>query len=40
MTMLTGTGRNNFIVEWNEHRLEDIGENDTLAGDRDESEKD
>ena len=31
MTMLTGTGRNNFIVEWNEHRLEDIGENDTLA---------
>lgn len=33
MTMLTGTGRNNFIVEWNEHRLEDIGENDILASD-------
>lgn len=31
MTLLTGTGRNNFIVEWNENRAEDIGENDTLA---------
>jgi segregation and condensation protein A len=36
MTMLTGTGRNNFIVEWNEHRLEDIGAHDTLAS-RDEA---
>lgn len=31
MTLLTGTGRNNFIVEWNENRAEDIGESDTLA---------
>lgn len=31
MTLLTGTGRNNFIVEWNENRVEDIGENDTIA---------
>ncbi len=31
MTLLTGTGRNNFIVEWNENRAEDIGANDTLA---------
>jgi len=24
MTIITGEGRNNFIIEWNEHREEDI----------------
>jgi segregation and condensation protein A len=26
MTIITGEGRNNFIIEWNEHREEDIAE--------------
>ena len=26
MTIITGEGRNNFIIEWNEHRNEDIAE--------------
>jgi hypothetical protein len=36
MSLLTGEGRNNFIVEWNENREEDIvgllpGEEDTTT---------
>ncbi len=26
MTILLGTGRNNFIIEWNDEREEDISE--------------
>jgi len=31
MTIITGEGRNNFIIEWNEHREEDIAEDVPVA---------
>ncbi len=31
MTIITGEGRNNFIIEWNEHREDDIAEDMPLT---------